>query len=256
MRQPKDVKIGNFTLEEILERHKHWLKEDCVGYENMRADLSDADLSYVELMNIDLSGANLERANLSHANLRGAILYRVNLYDAVLIYTDLSFACLYCANLHGSDLFKANLFKTNLIGANLCFASLWKAILKDTKLEHTNLHSVNLRDAKGSNIEYRKGKILTESIVGYKKCKDNTIVTLEIPRGAIVFSVNGDECRTNKAKVVEIEGHNRAYSRFKYMSYYVGDEITVYDFNCEYNIECGAGIHFFTTRKEAENYPQ
>jgi hypothetical protein len=38
------------------------------------------------------------------------------------------------------------------------------------------------------------------------------------------------------------------------MSYYVGDEITIYDFNCEYNMECAEGIHFFMTREEAENY--
>ena len=38
------------------------------------------------------------------------------------------------------------------------------------------------------------------------------------------------------------------------MSYYVGDEMTVYDFNCEYNEECGEGIHFFKTREEAEEY--
>lgn len=32
-------------LKEILENHKHWLNEDCDGWENMRADLSGADLS-------------------------------------------------------------------------------------------------------------------------------------------------------------------------------------------------------------------
>ena len=80
------------------------------------------------------------------------------------------------------------------------------------------------------------------------------IVTLKIPRGAIVFSINGSKCRTNRAKVIAIEGADRAYSTYKYMSYYVGDEFNVYNFNCEYNTECGAGIHFFMTREEAFNY--
>ena len=32
-------------LKEILENHKHWLNEDCDGWENMSADLRGADLS-------------------------------------------------------------------------------------------------------------------------------------------------------------------------------------------------------------------
>ena len=57
MRRPKDIKIGEFTLAEILERHLHWWDEDCDGWKDMRADLY---------------GANLSRANLSRANLYGA----------------------------------------------------------------------------------------------------------------------------------------------------------------------------------------
>ena len=39
-------------LKEVLENHKHWLNEDCDGWEDMRADLSGADLRRA-----DLSGA-------------------------------------------------------------------------------------------------------------------------------------------------------------------------------------------------------
>ena len=79
MRKPKDIIIGEITLEEILERYKHWWFEDCDGWQNMRADLSRADLSRA-----DLSGANLSRADLSGANLSGANLYGANLYGANL----------------------------------------------------------------------------------------------------------------------------------------------------------------------------
>ena len=57
MREPKDIKIKEFTLEEILERHKHWWFEDCDGWRNMRADLSRANLSGADLYGADLSGA-------------------------------------------------------------------------------------------------------------------------------------------------------------------------------------------------------
>ena len=67
MREPKDIKIGEFTLKEILERHRHWWFEDCDGWRNMRADLSGADLSRADLYRANLSGADLSGADLSGA---------------------------------------------------------------------------------------------------------------------------------------------------------------------------------------------
>ena len=238
MREPKEIEINGKTLDIILEEHKHWLNkdiEDCedIGTSLRHADLRGAILRDVNLRGADLCGTDLSYADLSGANLRGTDLYYADLRDAILRGADLSNADLIDANLCCADLNNANLSNANLSGANLCGA--------------------NIRNTKGSLIEYRKGKILTETIIGYKKCINDIIVTLEIPRGAIVFSINGNKCRTNKAKVIAIDGSDRAFSQYKYMSYYIGDEFTIYDFNCEYNQECAEGIHFFMTRKEAEN---
>ena len=117
------------------------------------------------------------------------------------------------------------------------------------------MHTANLISARlDSTNNLRRGVKLGESIIGWKKCKNNVLVKLEIPKGAIVFSINGTKCRTDKAKVLEIVGGDRAYSRYQFFSYYVGDIIEVFDFNCEYNTECAKGIHFFRTREEAEKY--
>ncbi len=67
MRKPEDIKIGNKTLAEVIENHKHWWKEDCEGWRDMRAYLSGAYLSGADLRGADLSGADL-----SEADLRGA----------------------------------------------------------------------------------------------------------------------------------------------------------------------------------------
>ena len=64
-------------LNKILENHKHWLNEDCEGWENMKANLINADLSGANLRYADLRGANLSGANLRYADLSGA-----NLSDA------------------------------------------------------------------------------------------------------------------------------------------------------------------------------
>lgn len=308
MRNPQDIKIGEYTLKEILERHKHWLDEDCEEWKDMRANLDGADLSYANLkgvnlhgadlhdvnlyaaylysailINVNLRGAELEGAilrnanlygtdlsnanlhdaslenanlrgtNLSNTNLRGTNLCDANLYGTNLCGADLSNANLRDANLCDADLDSANLYNVNLYGANLRDADLFGVDLSNVDLRNANLYDIILSGANGNLIEFRRGKILAENLIGYKKCKEGVIVTLEIPRGAIVFSINGNKCRTNKAKVIDIKGANRAYSTYQYMSYYIGDEFTVYNFNCEYNVQCAEGIHFYMSKVDAEN---
>ena len=91
-------------LDKIVEQHKHWIKQDCEGWEGMRADLRGADLNRADLRKADLHGADL-----SGANLNGAYLYGANLRGANLIE----------ANLSGADLSGANFNGANLNGANL-----------------------------------------------------------------------------------------------------------------------------------------
>ena len=48
MRKPEDIKIGDKTLAEVIENHKHWWNEDCEGWRDIRADLRGADLREAE----------------------------------------------------------------------------------------------------------------------------------------------------------------------------------------------------------------
>ena len=57
MRKPEDIKIGDKTLAEVIENHKHWWNEDCEGWRDMRAYLRGADLSGADLSEADLSEA-------------------------------------------------------------------------------------------------------------------------------------------------------------------------------------------------------
>ena len=240
MREPKDIKIGDYTLEEILERHLHWLNMDCENWESMRADLH-----YADLHDADMRGADLRGANLYDADMRGADLYDADLHDANMMRADLHYADLHDADMRGADLHYADLYDADMRGADLRGANLWGA----------NLLGANMCDADMCDADrLRKGIKLSEPIIGWKKCKNNVLVKLEIPRGATVFSINNSKCRTDKAKVLEIIGNDRAYSKYKFFSYYVGDVIEIFDFNCEYNVECAQGIHFFKSREEAENY--
>ena len=79
-------------LDKIVEQHQHWLKEDCEGWEDMKADLHGANLSDADLHGANLSLANLHGANLIGAKLSVADLSETDLSDAKLNGADLSVA--------------------------------------------------------------------------------------------------------------------------------------------------------------------
>ena len=76
-------------LNEIIKEHQHWIKEDCAGWEKMRANLRGADLYGANLRGADLYRANLRGADLHGADLRGANLRGANLRGADLYGADL-----------------------------------------------------------------------------------------------------------------------------------------------------------------------
>ena len=240
MRKPEDIRIGNYTLEEILERHLHWLNRDCENWESMQADLRYADLRY----------ADLRKANMSYANMSYANLCYANMFNANVSYANMSYVDMRNTNMSYANMSYANICNVDVSYANMSYANMSYANIMGVDMIGTNTSGVDM-----SGVDrLRKGIKLSEPIIGWKKCKNNVLVKLEIPRGAIVFSINNKKCRTDKAKVLEIIGADRAYSNYKFFSYYVGDVIEIFDFNCEYNVECAEGIHFFKTREEAENY--
>ena len=55
-------------LKEILEKHLHWIKEDCEGWKGMRANLRGADLCEANLRGADLRVADLRGADLREAD--------------------------------------------------------------------------------------------------------------------------------------------------------------------------------------------
>ena len=192
-------------LTKVLENHRHWLNEDCDGYENMKANLRCANLS-----GSDLCDADLRYANLRYANLR---------------YADLS-------------------------DANLCNADLRDA----------DLRYAYLRGAKMPFIPYACPDF--GSFIGYKKARGDVIVELEILADAKRCSATSRKCRCDKAKVLRILDMNRqeidalyVVSKFdRNFEYWVGEIVSVDDFDENRWNECSTGIHFFVNFQEAVNY--
>ena len=217
------------------------------------ANLRGADLSSADLYGADLYGADLRGANLYGANLRGANLRGANLYGADLRSADLRGADLYGANLYGADLYSANLRSADLRSANLYGADLYGANLRGADLSSADLYGANLR---GANLSNTKGvlPIVPEvgAFVGFKKLANGVIAKLLIPEDAErVGGFTGRKCRAQKAVVLEGDGPSTYDSSFRYA---VGATVTPTSWNNDPKVECSDGIHFFITRKEAEEY--
>lgn len=221
--------ISSEELKTILENHRHWLAEDCDGWEAMCADLSYADLSRA-----DLKGANLRCAILSYANLCGADLCN--------------------ADLKGANLCGANLSRADLKGANLCNAAMTGAILSGAILSGAK------------NLPYIPMACPEEgAFIGWKQAKVEgryVIVKLEIPASAKRSSATLRKCRCDKAKVREIYNFDgvvakerKCYSSYdNSFIYKVGKTVKVDDFDEDRWNECSRGIHFFMNRQEAIDY--
>lgn len=254
-------------LKKKLESHKHWLDEDCDGWENMRAilygvNLCGADLEGVNLRGADLRAANLSGANLNRADLGGADLYGANLRKAHLKRANLDWANLDWTDLREANLEGANLRGASFDGANLDGANLDGACLSDADLEGAkNVPFVPLVcPDTGAFVGFIKAKFCSSDETEVQE----VIVELEIAADARRSSATGRECRCDKAKVLSITtldgvavsagaGTVRGiyYTEFTYK---VGEIVTEPKF-CEDRWKKDAsGIYFFINRQEAVEF--
>ena len=222
------------NLNEVLEKHEMWLKDEeggeCAnlsGADLKHANLSDVDLSYANLSGADLKHANLENADLSHADLKN-----VNFSDADLSNVDLSYA---------------NLYNVNLSDTNLYNADLRHANLRNVK---TNMYTIG----------YSLACPEEGSFIGYKKA-NRYLVKLLILEDAKRSSATTMKCRCDKAKVLDIENIKTGLKVMKVSSNYnsnfiykVGEIVTVDNFDDNRWNECAPGIHFFMNKENAINY--
>ena len=199
------------------------------------------------------------KANLNGANLRGAYLSDADLRGAYLSDADLRGANLRGVNLRGADLNGAN-----LSDADLSWAYLRGANLRDANLRGANLRGANLREADLLGAYLRRVKNLPDmsefsflcegDIIGYKKVRGGDIVKLLIPSDAIRSHGTSRKCRAERALVLEappdaLSIHDPAFF------YRTGETVVpIEPFDTDRWNECGSGIHFFITRKEAEDY--
>ena len=212
--------VNREKLSTILEKHKHWINEDCEGWENMKANLCGAYLR----------GANLCNANLYGADLRGADLRDANLCNA---------------NLSNANLRAADLRDANLCDANLCDANLRGAYLRGAK----NLPFIPyVCPDTGSFIGYKKASNMIIKLEITEDAKRTSATSRKC------------RCNKAKVLGIYNYNHNLledkevASDRDKDFIYRVGEIVEVENFDEDRWNECSTGIHFFINFQEAVKY--
>ena len=242
-------------LNKVLERHLHWLREDCDGWDKMRAVLDGENLNGLNLNGALLDGASLNGASLDHASLVGASLYGASLYGASLYHASLDLASLVEASLVGASLDHAS-----LVGASLNWALLDHASLDHASLVGASLNGASLNGV--TNFPFVPFSCPdTGSFIGWKKARGK-IIKLEIPADAKRCSATSNKCRCDKAKVLEIQELDGCISDVTEITsnfdhkfvYTVGETVSVKDFCEDRWRECSQGIHFFINRQSAVEF--
>ena len=158
------------------------------------------------------------------------------------------------ANLTGANLTGANLYGADLYGADLTRADLTGADLTRADLTDAYLTGADLTGAK--NIP--PFQICEGDLVVYKKV-NGKIVTLAISKTTRrTAPIIGRKCRSESALVLEIEGHkpvqSNGFGNGVPTLYEEGKEVRPDSYDDDFRVECSHGIHWFQTRKEAEDW--
>jgi len=275
------TKLSKDELINILTEHKLWLESSGakgnkadLSYANLRnanlsnanlrgADLINADLSYANLRNASLSNANLDYANLSCSDLSYADLRHANLFRADLSYADLSNANLYFADLRSANLIEANLSNADLESADISYADLRYANLISSDLRFSSLRHANLSSAILKSTLLPPFKIIPEkgAFIAYKKLANRVVAEIEITaKSKRVSCLTSRKCRASEIKILRFinsrkkKEYNKGDGESIQTLYEVGKTYKVKNFDEDIRIECTKGIHFFITKKEAEEY--
>ena len=143
---------------------------------------------------------------------------------------------------------------------SLSSADLRSADLRSADLSSADLRSANLSSAKNSELAMARIQFIpaTGAFIGWEKCLDERIVKLAISASAKRSHGAERKCRCSKAKTLEIwsadgkpldEAISLYDSNFVYRK---GKVVEVANFDEDRWNVCGAGIHFYLTRLEAE----
>ena len=211
------------------------------------------DLTYISIRTKKLEGMDFSRVDFSNGDFKNVNFRSCKFDNAKLQHTKFENCDLSGSSFAYADLFSADLRTCNLSGSNFDGADFFAALLWEAKLD--NLF-VTDRTKFFRNYCPEEGYIF-----GYKKCFNERMVQLLIPKNAKRCSSTTNACRCDKARVVAITDVNKKESYKETMSfvdpnfiYRLGEMVYADSYNEDRWHDSSHGIHFWMTFEEALSY--
>jgi pentapeptide repeat family protein len=211
------------------------------------------DLTYISMRTKKLEGMDFSRVDFSNSDFKDVNFRSCKFDNAKLQHTkfencDLSGSSFAYANLFSADLRTCDLSGSNFDGADFFAALLWEAKLDNLLVTDRTKFFRNYCPKAGY-------------IFGYKKCFNERMVQLLIPKDAKRCSSTTNACRCDKARVVAITDVNKKESYKEAMSfvdpnfiYRLGEMVYADSYNEDRWHDSSHGIHFWMTFEEALGY--
>ena len=234
-------KMTKKELKSLLDDFRNKEGEEYLGltYISMRTKkLEGMDFSRVDFSNSDFKNVNFRSCKFNNAKLQHTKFENCDLSGSSFTYADLFSADLRACDLSGS----------NFDGADFFAALLWEAKLDNLLVTDRTKFFRNYCPEEGY-------------IFGYKKCFNERMVQLLIPKDAKRCSSTTNACRCDKARVVAITDVNKKASYKEAMSfvdpnfiYRLGEMVYADSYNEDRWHDSSHGIHFWMTFEEALSY--
>ncbi len=210
-------------------------------------------LTYISMRTKKLEGMDFSRVDFSNSDFKDVNFKSCKFDNAKLQYTKFENCDLSGSSFAYADLFAADVRTCELSGSNVDGADFFAALLWEAKLDNL---LVTDRTKFFRNYCPEEGYIF-----GYKKCFNERMVQLLIPKDAKRCSSTTNACRCDKARVVAITDVNKKESYKEAMSfvdpnfiYRLGEMVYADSYNEDRWHDSSHGIHFWMTFEEALNY--
>ena len=211
------------------------------------------DLTYISIRTKKLEGMDFSRVDFSNSDFKNVNFRSCKFDNAKLQHTKFENCDLSGSSFAYADLFAADLRTCDLSGSNFDGADFFAALLWEAKLDNL---LVTDRTKFFRNYCPEEGYIF-----GYKKCFNERMVQLLIPKDAKRCSSTTNACRCDKARVVAITDVNKKESYKEAMSfvdpnfiYRLGEMVYADSYNEDRWYDSSHGIHFWMTFEEALGY--
>ncbi len=233
-------------------------KEEFISRVNVLHEVNKAGSDKIKLSDIKLSDMKLDNMNLSKLDLSWGDFNNISFRNCNFNHSLLEHTKFRNTDFKGSSFKQASLFGADLRGCCLAETDCRGAVFSEALLSDADLRGL-IHDE--NTVHFRHSCPQTGYFYAYKKCFNDRLVKLLIPKDAKRSSGTSGACRCDKAIVVaisDLDGKGFYKEAISFVDgnfvYKLGETVYADGFGEDRWLDSSHGIHFWMTEEEALGY--